>query len=166
MKSVAAESLILASSDIVWDIITDAGNYPVWGSGITDIKGEIRDRSWIRVRIRNRGRKPLRLRIRQYPGHRMTWTRRLPLGLLTLERSFTLADYTGMAHLEVRDTASGPLRWLVPRRVRGTDPSVSVFVDEVKFRAELFSFHLHGGVFPAAFQPAHPPSGTTRTGRC
>jgi hypothetical protein len=43
MESVVAEALILASSDIVWEIITDAGNYPVWGSGITDIEGEISD---------------------------------------------------------------------------------------------------------------------------
>lgn len=38
MYFVEAETLINARSQIVWDIITDAGNYTVWDSGITDIR--------------------------------------------------------------------------------------------------------------------------------
>jgi hypothetical protein len=39
MESSKAEALILAGAGTVWDIITDAGNYPVWDSGITEIRG-------------------------------------------------------------------------------------------------------------------------------
>ena len=148
MKSFAAETLILASAGIVWDIITDAGNYPVWDSGITDIKGEIRNRARIRVRLRIGGKRAYRLRVRQVPGRRMTWTGGLPLGLLRVERAFTVTDYTGITHLTVRDTARGALQWLVRRSAPAADPAVSGFTDEVKFRAELLSFHIHGGVFP------------------
>lgn len=131
----------------VWDIITDPGNYPVWDSGITGIKGEISHRARIRVRLHDGGRRTFHLRVSQLTGRRMTWTGRLPLGLLTVERTFTLTDYTGITHLTVRDTASGPLHRLV-HSGPGADPAVSGFVDEVKFRAELLSFHLHGGLFP------------------
>ena len=92
MKSFAVETLLLASADIVWDVITDAGNYPVWGSGISDIKGEIRNRARIRIRLRTGGKRTYRLRVHQIPGRRMTWTGGLPLGLLRVERAFTVTD--------------------------------------------------------------------------
>lgn len=155
MKSFAAETLILASAGTVWDIITDAGNYPVWDSGITNIKGEISHRSTIRVRTHDVGKKTFRLRVRQSPGRRMTWTGGLPLGLLRVDRTFTLTDYTGITHLTVRDTARGPLQSLV-HSTPGADRAVSGFVDEVKFRAELVSFHVHGGVFPHAGGTLYP----------
>ncbi|MET4094258.1 hypothetical protein ABIB51_001172 [Arthrobacter sp. UYCu712] len=46
MKSSEAETLILAGAATVWDIITDAGNYPVWDSGITAASGAIRHPPW------------------------------------------------------------------------------------------------------------------------
>ena len=156
MKSFVAETLILASSGTVWDIITDAGNYPVWDSGITHIRGEIRHRGRIRVRIHEGGKRTLRLRVRQFSEQRMTWTCRLPLGLLTLARTFALTDYTGITHLTVRDTARGPLCRLVLRRAPGAAPAVSGFVDEVKFRAELVGFHFDGEVFPVTGRTGVP----------
>lgn len=155
MKSFAAETLILASAGTVWDIITDAGNYPVWDSGITNIKGQIGHRSTIRVRMRDGGKRTFRLRVHQSPGRRMTWTGGLPLRLLRVDRAFTLTDYTGITHLTVRDTASGPLHPLA-HSAPGADHAVSGFVDAVKFRAELVSFHVHGGVFPKSGGTLYP----------
>jgi hypothetical protein len=44
MESVEARSLVRAACEVVWDIITDEGNYPVWDLGITDVAGEMRKR--------------------------------------------------------------------------------------------------------------------------
>jgi hypothetical protein len=41
---------INARSSTVWDVITDAGNYTVWDSGITEIHGDIRNGGTIRIR--------------------------------------------------------------------------------------------------------------------
>jgi hypothetical protein len=38
---VEAETLILAGADTVWGIIPDGGNYPVWDSGIAEIKRRV-----------------------------------------------------------------------------------------------------------------------------
>lgn len=57
MKTPRAEALILAVTETVWDVLTDAGNYPVWGSGITTVEGHIRNRGTIRVRLRGQGGK-------------------------------------------------------------------------------------------------------------
>lgn len=144
MKPTGADALILAVSDTVWEVLTDAGNYPVWGSGITTIDGSIHDRATIRVTVRGQGEKAYRFRVRLLAGHQMTWTHRLPLGLLTFVRTFTLTNHAGFTRLTVHDTSRGLLHRLLPR----ANPPVSRFVEEVKFRAELLSFHLNGGIFP------------------
>ena len=125
MESFEAETLILAGSGTVWDIITDGGNYPVWDSGITDVNGKVGHGERIRVRTRDGGKRNFRLRVDQIPGKLMTWTGGLPLGLLQLERTFTLADYTGITHLKVRDTAKGPLTGLVRKTAPGTHPALT-----------------------------------------
>jgi hypothetical protein len=105
--------------------ITDAGNYPVWDSGIPEVIGEVGHGRRIRVRTRDGGKRTFSLRVRQIPGQLMTWTGRLPLGLLQVERAFTLTDYTGITHLRVKDTAHGPLRGLVRKTAPGSHPALS-----------------------------------------
>jgi Polyketide cyclase / dehydrase and lipid transport len=120
MESFEAETLILAGVSTVWDIITDGGNYPVWDSGITDVSGKVGHGERIRVRTWDGGKRIFRLRVDQIPEKLMTWTGGLPLGLLKVERTFTLTDYTGITRLSVRDAAKGPLRGLVRKTVPGT----------------------------------------------
>lgn len=160
MESFEAETLILAGAGTVWDVITDAGNYAVWDSGITEVRGEVGHGERIRVRTRVGGMRNFRLRVCQIRGQLMTWTGGLPLGLLQVERTFTLSDYTGITLLKVRDAAGGPLRGLVRKTVPGTYPALTGFVGAVKFRAELLSFHLEGGVFPGLPLPAAPDDAT------
>ena len=156
METSEAETLILAGTGTVWDIITDAGNYQVWDSGITDVSGAICHVGRIRVRMRDGGKKTFQLRVSQVPGQVMTWRGGLPLGLLKVERTFTLTDYTGITHLSIRDTASGPLRGLVPKTMPGTEPAQARYAAAVKFRAELLSFHLERANFPLC--PSHEPA--------
>lgn len=148
MKSSEAETLILAGAGTVWDILTDAGNYPVWDSGITAVSGAIRHDGRIRIRTRGGGKRTFRLRVHQIPGRLMGWSGGLPLGLLKVVRTFTLTDLTGITHLTIRDTASGPLSGLVRKTMPGSDPAITGYVAAVKFRAELISFHLEGEIFP------------------
>ncbi|MFF1255086.1 hypothetical protein ACFVYC_21665 [Pseudarthrobacter sp. NPDC058329] len=152
MKMAAAEALILASSDIVWDVLTDAGNYPVWGSGLANIEGQIRDGAVIRVRIQGPGKNSRRLLVCSMSTDRMTWTWSMPLGLLTVVRTFIISNHGGFTRMSVQDTARGPLVPIVRQRLGATYP-VSRFVDEVKFRSELLSFHLKGGLFPSEDTP-------------
>lgn len=161
MESFEAEALILAGTGTVWDVITDGGNFPVWDSGITEVSGEVGHGERIRVRTRDGGKRTFRLRVDQTPGARMTWTGGLPLGLLQVERTFSLTDYTGMTHLRVKDSAAGPLRGLVRKTAPGTYPALTGYVDAVKFRAELISFHLERGVFPRPSQMTRSAPGDT-----
>jgi hypothetical protein len=155
MKSFEAEALILAGAGCVWEVLTDTGNYAVWDSGIVDVRGEMLSGGRIRVRTDEGGKRTFRIRVRFAPGQSMTWSLPLLLGLAKIVRTFTLDDYTGITHLTVSDTATGPL-WRLVRKARpGTGRQLAAFVEAVRFRSELLSYHLEGGVFSA-------PSAITR----
>lgn len=133
---VQAEALVSARSSTVWDVITDARNFTVWESGITEITGELRNGGIIRVRTRTDGNRTCRIRVQQIPGEVMTWTAGSPLGLLTRVRTFTLEPHGGMTHLRVKDEFTGPLRGLLPK-VPDTKPALIDYVSAVKKRAEI-----------------------------
>jgi hypothetical protein len=161
MESFESEALILAGTHSVWDILTDAGNYAVWESGIVAVSGEMRSGGRVRIRTRGDGRRSFRVRVELTPRRLMTWTAGLPLGLAKVTRTFTLTDYTGITHLTVRDTAAGPLRRLARKSGPGASVVLTAFVEAVRFRAELPNVHLDDG-FPAPF--AHERANVTASG--
>ncbi|GGH91293.1 SRPBCC family protein [Arthrobacter liuii] len=157
MHSFEAEALILAGTPTVWDILTDAGNYAVWESGIVAAHGDMVSGGRIRVQTRERSRKSLSVLVGLSEGKSMTWTYGLPLRLARVVRTFTLTDYSGVTYLAVKEKVTGPLRRLVHKSGPDASEALADFVEAVRFRAELLSFHLDGGVFPAA-----APTGTSQ----
>ena len=137
MQILEAGILINARSSTVWDVITDAGNYTVWDSGITEIDGDIRNGGTIRIRTAT-GHRRYRLRVEQMPGEVMTWTRGLPLGLFKSIRTFTLTSQDAMTHLRVKEESIGPLAGLMGNTGQDTEDSFADYVRAVKERAELF----------------------------
>ncbi|RAX16758.1 hypothetical protein DC347_10745 [Pseudarthrobacter sp. AG30] len=138
MHILEAATLINARTSTVWEILTDAGNYTVWESGITDIDGEVRNGSTIRVRTTSSGERRYRLRVEQIPGEVMTWTGGLPLGLYKNVRTFTLSTEAAMTHLRVTEEHTGPLAGLLAKPVPNAQQSFTKYVQAVKARAELF----------------------------
>ena len=140
---VEAEALINARSATVWDIITDARNYTVWESGITHVRGELRNGGTIRIRTYAGGDRTFRLRVQQMPGEVMTWTRGVPLGLLSGVRTFTLKPLGGMTHLRVKEEFTGPLCGLLLWEfVSDTQQAFIDYVNAVRKRAEILGRHL------------------------
>jgi hypothetical protein len=137
MKPAEIEALINARSSTVWDVITDAGNYTVWDSGITHIEGDVRNGSSIRIRTHTGGNRTFRLRVRQIPGEVMTWTGGLPFGLLSLVRTFVVTPEAGMTHLLIREELSGPLAGLLRKRTPDMTGPLTDYVWAVKRRAEI-----------------------------
>ena len=143
MRSVEAETLINARSSAVWDVITDARNFTVWESGITRIRGELRNGGTIRIRTHIGGERTFRLRVQQMPGEVMTWTQGLPLGLLTGVRTFRLEPLGGMTHLLVKEEFTGPLCGLLLWEfVSDTQQAFIDYVSAVRKRAEILGRHL------------------------
>lgn len=129
-----AQSLIRAHSSTVWEVITDAGNFPVWDSGITGISGEVRHGRSVIVRTRAKPR--TRLRIEQLPGTAMTWTSGIP-PLFSFVRTFILAPEAGTTLLIVRDELRGPLRGFAAAPWSMTERRMQDFLRAAQRRAEI-----------------------------
>lgn len=134
LNSHEASSPIHAPCSTVWEIITDAGNFPVWGSGITGISGEVRHGLILRVRTPRLHHASLL--VEQIPEAAMTWTRGAP-PLCAFVRTFTLSPHNAMTLLVVRDELFGPLRGLVSSPWPFTENHLVAFVTAVRERAEL-----------------------------
>ena len=127
---------INARSSTVWDVITDAGNYIVWDSGITEIHGDIRNGGTIRIRTTSANRR-YRLGVEQISGEVMTLTRALPRGLFKSVRTFTISHQDAMTHLRVQEEFTGPLAGLMGTTAQNTEYSFTEYVTAVRKRAEL-----------------------------
>lgn len=138
VKFVEAEALINAQSSTVWDVITDAGNLPVWESGVTEIRGEIRNGSVIRIRNASAGKRAFRLRVQLMPGEVMTWKGGMPFGLFTGLRTFRLTPQGSVTHLSVREEFTGPLVPALWKRMPDLQPELDAYLKAAKARAELF----------------------------
>lgn len=136
MASFEAQTLVNARGSTIWDIITDAGNFPVWESGITAVTGGLRNGGTIRIRTRRRGRK-VRLRVEQIPGEVMTWTTGIPPQLAVFKRTFVLMPRDAMTVLVIRDEICGPLRAFVRSPFDFTELHLTELANAVKERAEL-----------------------------
>lgn len=134
LSSHEASSLIRARGSTVWEIITDAGNFPVWGSGITCVSGDVRNGVILRIRTPTLHRASLL--VEQIPGAAMTWTRGAP-PLCAFVRTFTLTPHHGMTLLVVKDELFGPLRGFVSSPWPFTENYLAAFVTAISERAEL-----------------------------
>lgn len=134
LNALEASSLIRARGSTVWEVITDAGNFPVWGSGITCVSGDVRNGVILRIRTSTLHR--ANLLVEQTPEAAMTWTRGAP-PLCAFVRTFSLTPHNEMTLLVVKDELFGPLRGIVSSPWPFTAGHLAAFVTAITERAEL-----------------------------
>src|SRR4051794_7690907 len=111
MKSYAATSLIAATPDTVWAILTDAPQYSQWDSGVERVEGQIALGAKIRVFSKiNPGRAFPVTVTRFIPGQAMDWSGGLPLGVFKSVWTFTLSTHrSGAIDFTMREEYTGVL---------------------------------------------------------
>jgi hypothetical protein len=137
VKSYQASSTIQASPDTVWSILTDAGGYTGWDSGVERVEGRIGPGEKIRVFSKvSPGRAfPVEV-VALEPGRRMVWSGGMPLGLFKGVRTFTLAPEGEATRFTVREEYTGPLLPLIWRSMPDLGPSFEQFARGLKGQAE------------------------------
>lgn len=137
MQSFESEEPINARSSTVWGIITDAGNFTVWESGITWVDGEVSNGALIRIRTAAGGRRTFRTHVEQMPGQVMIWTTGLLPGLLSATRTYSLTPHNGLTYLRVKDDIRGPLRRFAGDTIPFSPQDLHSYTAAVRRRAEL-----------------------------
>src|SRR5215831_5397195 len=138
MKSYDASATIRASSDAIWEILTDARGYTEWDSGVERVSGRIAEGEKITVVSKAAPGRAFPVKVTEFqPGRRMVWSGGMPLGLFKGVRTFTLSpDGDGVTAFTVREEYTGPLLPLIWPSIPDLKPSFNQFATGLKSRAE------------------------------
>jgi uncharacterized protein YndB with AHSA1/START domain len=90
MRHFESTTVIDASQDDVWAILTDAAAYSDWDSGVIKLEGRVAPGEKLKVTSEVNPKRAYPVKITEFsPGQRMAWTGGVPLKLFTGVRTFT-----------------------------------------------------------------------------
>jgi hypothetical protein len=138
MKSFSTSTIIHASVDTIWAILTDAPNWPTWNTTVTKVDGEIALNQKITVFAKVSPDRAFPLTVREYvPHQRMVWSSSMPFGLFQGERTYTLTEQPdGTVNFAMQEVFTGLLAPLITRSIPDLQPSFEEFAAALKNRAE------------------------------
>ena len=137
MKAYEATSIIGATPDAIWTILTDAPCYHKWDSGVERVEGRIALGETIKVFANINPGRTFPVKVTEYtPGEKMTWSGGMPLGLFKGVRTFTLSLEGNATRFTMREQYTGPLLPLIWRSMPDLRPSFEQFATGLKQRAE------------------------------
>lgn len=138
MREYSATTTIEASPQTIWNILTDAPNYPEWDPGVERIEGRIAPGEKITAYTKLSPGRGFPATVSELEPHRrMTWRSGMPLGLFKGVRTFTLQpDDNGTVEFTLREVFSGPLLPLIGRSIPDMTENFQQFVEGLKRRAE------------------------------
>ena len=138
MKEYSATTTIKAAPEKIWQILTNAQDYPEWDPYCEKIDGTIASGKRLRAYSKLSPGRAFPVKVTEFvPGHSMTWSGGMPLGLFRGERTFTLEpDGNGDIRFTVREVFSGPLLGLIGRSIPDMTAPFEAFAKGLKDRAE------------------------------
>jgi hypothetical protein len=141
MKTFQASTSIGATTDAIWEILTDASNYTAWNKTVDRVEGRIAHGEKVTVYARLSPGRAFPVKVTEFvPGRKMVWTGGMPLGLFKGERTFTLTERgDGTVEFRMSEAFSGLLSPLIERSIPNLQPSFDEFAASLKKRAEAGS---------------------------
>lgn len=138
MKHYEASSIINASPETIWKVLTDAPGYAQWDSGVERVEGQIAKGATIKVFSKVSPGRAFPVKVAELtPYSRMVWSGGMPLGLFKGVRTFTLAPQDdGTIKFNMREEFSGPMLNMIWSSMPDLAPSFEQFAKGLKAKAE------------------------------
>jgi hypothetical protein len=138
MRSFAATTVIRATPERIWAILTDAARYPEWNPTVTKVDGRIAPGERVTLHVTINPGRPFPVTVATLePARRMVWRGGMPLGLFTGERTFTLTPQAnGTVEFSMREAFTGLLAPLIGRTIPDLQPAFDEFAASLKRAAE------------------------------
>jgi hypothetical protein len=137
MKSFATTIAIKAAPDRIWDLLTDAPQYPSWNTTVTKVEGKIAKGEKVTVHAKISPGRAFPVKVSTFEaGKRMVWTGGMPLGLFKGERTFTLTPRGDSVEFGMREEFTGLLSGLITKSIPDLQPDFEEFARALKTRAE------------------------------
>jgi hypothetical protein len=138
MRTFAVKTLIQASPERIWTLLTDAANYIRWNNTVTRLDGKIAlgERLTVHAKINPDRAFPIKV-TRFDPLKGMIWTGGMPFRLFKGERTFTLTPgFNGDTEFSMREEYTGLLASLIGRSIPDLQPAFDEFARDLKRAAE------------------------------
>ena len=138
MKSFATRSIIRATPDAIWHILTAAPGYADWNTTVSRVDGRIALGESFTVHARLAPGRAFPVRVVAFDApRRMVWRGGMPLGLFKGERIFELKPVgDGGVEFAMREDFSGLLAPLICKSIPDLQPAFDEFAACLKARAE------------------------------
>ena len=138
MTNYSATIQIQASPEVIWQILTDAPNYPLWDPWAIRIEGTIAPGQTVKAYTKLAPDRAFPAKVTEFvPGAKMVWTGGMPLGLFRGVRTFRLTPQPdGRVEVTVGEEFSGLLLPLFKRTLPDMTEPFQDFVNGLKARAE------------------------------
>jgi uncharacterized protein YndB with AHSA1/START domain len=137
VRGFQATSLIDATPEEVWRVLTDVAHWPDWDSGVTKVEGQLALGETLKISVQGTtGRTfPVKVTTLSDPN-RMVFRGGMPLRLFTGERVYTLQRDGDVTLFTMREQYTGPLSPLIFKSIPDLGPSFQRFAAGLKRKAE------------------------------
>jgi uncharacterized protein YndB with AHSA1/START domain len=137
MRSYEASSLIQATPERVWSVLTDAAAWPNWDSGVTKVDGRVALGEKLTVAVEaNPGRSfPVKV-VQLSAPERMVVLGGMPVKLFTGRRTYSLVPEGNGTRFTMREEYTGPLTSMMIKSIPDLGPSFRRFAEGLKQRVE------------------------------
>ena len=138
MRSYEAATRIDAPASVVWEILTDVGDWRDWESGVDRVDGRVALGERLTIYATMIRTRPFPVTVVELrPLEAMRWRGGLPFGLAVIERTYSLdGQDDGGTVVTIREQQTGPLSFLTERSTPDLNPSFRQFCAGLKRQAE------------------------------
>ncbi len=138
MRYYEATSMIAASPEAVWAVLSDGASWAAWDSGVDAVDGRIAAGESIKIRTQAASGRSFPVTVTTFdPPVELRLCGGMPLGLFRGERTYQLSpDASGRTTFHMREEYTGPLVGLIWRSMPDLAPSFEKFAQGLKQRVE------------------------------
>ena len=138
MKSFSVRTLIRATPERIWALLTDAAGYTRWNNTVNKVEGKIVPGGSVTVHPKINPGRAFPVKVTEFePSRRMVWTGGMPLGIFKGERTFTLEPGSnGEVEFSMREEYTGLMAPLIGRSIPDLQPAFDEFASDLKRAAE------------------------------
>jgi uncharacterized protein YndB with AHSA1/START domain len=138
MKAFAAKTMIRATPERIWNLLTDAAGYTRWNNTVDKVTGKIAPGERVTVHPKINPGRAFPVKVTEFEAPRkMVWTGGMPFGIFKGARTFTLTPrQNGDVEFSMREEYTGLLAPLIGRSIPDLQPAFDEFASDLKQAAE------------------------------
>jgi len=136
MLAFEATTVINASAEAIWNVLTDVQNWAQWEPNVTKVEGNAAQGEQITVHT-SFSERAFPVTVSEFvPEKRMVWSSGMPLGLFKGARTFTLTPVDDGIEVKTREEFSGLLLPLFRGQIGDLQPTFDAFAAALKAKVE------------------------------